>query len=180
MPGLPWDDAILHPSDYYTTAFLSTTLHITRPELMPSGDLYKFISHIWQYQQNAHQPLDAFVFRAKDEILAGLAARRPAADDNYPDGEQLPPSPSPPPPPQTPLRPLPLSPLREPSPQPSSPQSLPPDNAKPGGKKGKGRKRKNSMEELPASHDQGTPKKRRKMCVLLSSAVEIQQLTKII
>jgi hypothetical protein len=71
-------------------------------------------------------------------------------------------------------------PLREPSSQPPSPQSLPPDNAKPGGKKGKGRKRKNSMEELPASHDQGTPKKRRKKCVLLSSAVEIQQLTKII
>ena len=51
------------------TAFLSTSLLITRPELMPSGDLYKFISHIQQYLQNStHQPLDTFVLGAKDKF----------------------------------------------------------------------------------------------------------------
>lgn len=93
MPTLPWDDLAAHPSDYIRDDFFPATVQVARPELMPSGALYTFISHIQGLQHSSSSATESFGFHKKEDILAFINSRK--IEHNLPDGTVIAPRSSP-------------------------------------------------------------------------------------
>jgi len=93
MPTLPWDDLAAHPSDYIRNDFFPANVQVARPELMPSGALYTFISHIQGLQHSSSSATESFGFHKKEDILAFINSRK--IEDDLPDGTVIAPRSSP-------------------------------------------------------------------------------------
>lgn len=94
MPTLPWDNLAAHPSDYIRDGFFPATVQVTWPELMPSGALYTFISHIQDLQHLSSLTTESFGFHRKEDILAFINSQK-IIEDNLLDGMVIAPRSSP-------------------------------------------------------------------------------------